>query len=419
MRKRGWLAVVMALTPALAQQKPTAPPAPPPQPGPPPADWSRNLDKGLNSSRYEFRIPMNVERLAGPENLTRTATVTELEKLLDSYTGKSDEKLAEAIAKFALTERVSHARLEAWKRRCPGTESRQALLALADAAEFLDLPPGDVSSDPAPTIAEQRRMMAALGAYLGKALPALPNFLATRKTVYFEDWPSHVDWPTAPGVPDSTDTTNALRMQNRPFYLLGKAKSTVTYRDGREVPQTRRLATADDPYQAHLTTRGEFGPILVAVVSDAAQAQLTFKEWEASEDGRLAVFRFAVPQGKSHYMVKSLSGKDEQPQAYKGEIAIRPADGSVMRLTVRAEMPQDTDVQVAGIHVQYGTVEIGGKNYICPVHGVALTKVPIKRQVGKARAGAPPLQTQVNDVSFEEYHVFRSSSRIASVDKSE
>jgi hypothetical protein len=71
------------------------------------------------------------------------------------------------------------------------------------------------------------------------------------------------------------------------------------------------------------------------------------------------------------------------------------------------------DASSACIHGAYGKVEIGERFYTCPVHGMALSKVPFNRAATSKTKQPNPLQTELNDVSFEQYHIFRGEPRIA------
>jgi hypothetical protein len=90
--------------------------------------------------------------------------------------------------------------------------------------------------------------------------------------------------------------------------------------------------------------------------------------------------------------------------AYHGEIAIDPADGSILRLSVIADLEPADQVVKSNILVEYGPVEIGARSYICPVKSVSIwvAKIPESKA----------LQTMLNDVVFAQYHLFRSESRV-------
>ena len=58
--------------------------------------------------------------------------------------------------------------------------------------------------------------------------------------------------------------------------------------------------------------------------------------------------------------------------------------------------------------VEYGALPIGGTLYICPVKSVTLAKL----STGDPSDAATLFQTQLNDVAFTDYHLFRAESRI-------
>jgi hypothetical protein len=117
-----------------------------------------------------------------------------------------------------------------------------------------------------------------------------------------------------------------------------------------------------------LSTWGVFGPILGTVLVDAAKSTLAWSHWEQAAVGPLAVFRYAVPKGKSNYEVKFVVGQYvfKELVGYHGEMVIDPASGAILRLTLEADMKPDELIGRAAILVEYGPVEIGGKTYICP-----------------------------------------------------
>jgi len=139
----------------------------------------------------------------------------------------------------------------------------------------------------------------------------------------------------------------------------------------------------------------------------------------------MAVFRYTVAKESSHYTV-TFPGPDRDLQllsAYHGEIAINPADGSILRLTMVADLKPADPVTGAGLLVEYGPVEIAGRNYICPVKSVALSLVPKVRIESSSTSGQHvsrgPMQTRVNDVVFRDYHLFRAEVRIVGDDAAE
>jgi hypothetical protein len=398
------LMVLTARSVCLAQKTPTPTPTPPsgssggatssPVPSPP-VDYN------------SLQRLMDEERMNTPEPDAKPATIAEVEKTLADNRRSGDGKLAAILTKLTLTERANAARLSRWNSESPGAQTRQALLALAGGSAFLPLPAEDIPAAPAPSIAEQRRMITAFAKFLSGTLPGLPNFRATRLTTYFEDRP-----PRQLALATDPAATDPLR--NRPMHVVGTSRLQVAYVEGREV--AARYSGFEDPtlYASRFTTAGEFGPILYGVMMDAVQNKLVWAGWESSADGPLAVFRFDATKEKSHYSLKAPGAAKLQSQfvAYRGRIAIRPSDGAIVRLSVVASPASDDALAEADIAVEYGRVEIGQRFYTCPVHGVALSKVPLHAARGAKQDQATALQTQLNDVSFQQYHVFRGDLHI-------
>jgi hypothetical protein len=249
--------------------------------------------------------------------------------------------------------------------------------------------------------------------YLGRTVPKLPNFYATRTTVRYDD---AVTDPNVPGV---------SIYSRLPLHWSGVSSATVVYSDGHEVvdrgPTKRKQA---DPEEMGLVTLGTFGPILATVVGDASRSQMKFSRWEQGADSLVAVFRVAVPKDKSHYQVAyrnpSQTQATEQPVAYHGEVSIDPATGAILRVTVEADLEPGVEMVRAGIMVEYGAVSIGGKTYICPIRSVSISQgrsKPVFRSAIDFTGLPGPEVTRLNDVTFGNYHLFRAEVRVLTGDE--
>jgi hypothetical protein len=292
-------------------------------------------------------------------------TTEELKSLLASAHGESDENVAREMENLELTERLNSAQLQRLLAGLPGDRSREALLVLADASAFRDTPESEIALMDAPDLARQRQMISLAVNYVKKTRNDLPNFYATRVTTTFR---RELSSP-------------------RPLHLVGRYSDTEIYRDGQQLQKSR------PHYRASvLTTSGEFGPILVTAILDAAAGNLHWNHWEQGGTGPRAVFGYAVSAEESHYVVQ------DQVTAYNGEIAIDPSNGAILRIVLKAAPGPDNPLDVASIVVEYGPGELGGKSYICPLRGIALSQ--------------GMQQKWLNDVAFSDYHVFRSEMRV-------
>jgi hypothetical protein len=327
----------------------------------------------------------------------QSVTVEEVQRILAENKGKPDEEVARQLYGLELTEKMSSARLKSLEQNVTGKKGRWALVALADASVFLSPAAEDVLPQSPPELNEQRRMIASTVDYLGKTLPKLPNFYATRTTVRFDDGP--------------LKKRARVNSQND-WRKVGGSKVVVAYRDGKEVIDPREwVKHSTHPEREGLITRGTFGPILSTVFRDAARGEMTWQRWERGDTGTLAVFRYRVPANQSHYSVgfhgpSSDKGDLELATGYHGEMAIDPATGTILRMTVEADLGFETSRILRGdIMVEYGPVEIAGKTYTCPIRSVTIC-----RFVYRFAQGAEA--TLLNDVTFADYHQFRAESHI-------
>jgi VWFA-related protein len=364
-----------------------------------------------------FSILLLLTAITPPAFSAKRVSVDQLEQVLAAAHGKSDAKVSQQLSELELTERLSAARLARGEKELSGAESKRSLVVLADLSAFLDLPASEIPATAAPDLAAQRHIMAEAIGYAERTISKLPNFFATRDTIFFEDVPL-----------SSRADTSVIPYQ--PLHPVGRSSDTVLYRDGREVVDWGATKhKKNDAGSQGLITSGVFGPILGTVLVDAAQGKLVWSHWEQSTAGPQAVFRFAIPREKSHYQVEYCcvpgfqgNGVFQQFSGYHGEIAVDPEDGAILRLTLEADLKPTDPLLRSDILVEYGPVEIGGKKYICPVKSVSITLAPapaagMQRYRGEllnqeSWAAREHLQTLLNDVVFAQYHLFRSESRI-------
>ena len=201
---------------------------------------------------------------------------------------------------------------------------------------------------------------------------------------------------------------------------MGSSKVIVVYRDGKEVINPRDWGKhSHHPEGEGLITRGTFGPILSVMFVDAAHSGgFTWSGWERGGAGAVAVFRYRVPKEQSHYSVGTHGPPGDQGDAtqvsgYHGEMAIDPATGTILRVTVQAEQPLGSPIRQSDIMVEYGPVAIGGKTYTCPVRIFSIADMGSMVVLGPlGESASVPDTPHLNDVTFDNYHQFRSESRI-------
>jgi hypothetical protein len=369
--------------------------------------------------------PLSVARPA----VTRLVTVDELEQALAHMQKHWDGRLAKQISDLKLTERLSAARLEHLKGQLPGSQSRGALIALADESAFLDLPASEIPSQPAPSAADQAALLGKAGESVKRTIDAWPNFVATRETTRYEGtatvipgrlqdeiftlnlWraPSAANWE-CPGEP---------KIGYRRLTIIDRSTVAVVYRHGHELHALGEKGGEFECPENSVSTTEEFSRVVAWVAKVIAHGKISWGHWEQGPATLVAVFDYT----------SLVSYKPPAQDEVHGEIAIDPADGAILRLTqIRGrvehepgfngepafEAPIEHDSEI-----DYGPVNIGGRVVWCPVRRIALYRTPILWPRGSDPAldaiyrenglTESPLQEYLNDVTFTQYRLYGSS----------
>ncbi len=352
-----------------------------------------------------------------PSFAARRVSVHELEQILDTANDEQDGKLANHLAGLELSERLNSNLLSLWKNRLRGKKSIAALVTLADESAFLDPPAAEILSDPAPDLDMQRKMILGTAKYLKEVIPKLPDFFAIRTTTEYEQpSPQKADtWKTAPADQSLREGVTE--------------KATLLYRNGHEEQHTEKRQASPSARKGDLNLIGVFSPILGSVLGDATRggSMLIWSHWVQGERGREAVFRYSVRAENPHYNVTYCclvgGGTFLTSPRYLGELTIDPETGAILRLTMEAELgwilePNLNPVQPvkgSAAMIEYGPVEIGGKEYICPQRSVVIMRVRTVTTVtlwGQTFDIYAPYETRLNDIVYRDYHKFGAEARM-------
>ena len=363
--------------------------------------------------------------MASPAFPAKSVKLDKLDQLLMHAHGKSDRSVAKQLFGLELVERLSSVRLAHREAELPGPKSRQALVALADASAFLPLPPDEIPAILALDRAAQDSLLSRTRDYVANAIPKLPNFFATRDAIDFSD------------ETEDVESMTLVDYHYQQMHPIGTSSEKVYFREGKEVVDghsTKQISFAGKA----LATQGIFGEALELILVDVLPSGPIWSHWEGSANAPLTVFQYAVPLESSHYVVvvPGVPRASQTSDAYHGEITIDPSNGTVVRLTLVAELSRDSRVSRGDVMVEYGPVDIGGINCTCPVKSASLTVqrpttsgFKYKLNAEATKAGAPqtkmnqiqssydsadyaPLVTKVSDARFSNYHQFRSDIRI-------
>ena len=315
-----------------------------------------------------------------------------------------DDNVAEAINRLQLSERLTGATLkEIEANNAVGPQAKQALRLLADRSALLDPPTSEWPDMPPPDASHQQQMLEDARVYVAQTLARLPNFFATRTTERYYGIP--------PGL------NEASRPALTGLFPRGSYSREITFRDGKELidpmknPQGQRTTMS-----LGLESSGEFGIEPGVVLTDVTSDTIAFHHWEKGPTGVVAVFRYSVSKQDSHYDVNySCNGRPTfhgQP-AYHGTIALDPASGVVLRVTIEAvDTNADDPLSHVASAVEYGPVEIGGKIYNCPLRSVAFSVVGFNDCSAQVHSVNTVKRMYLNRTTFTDYHRLGSTVRI-------
>ena len=179
-------------------------------------------------------------------------------------------------------------------------------------------------------------------------------------------------------------------------------------------------------------TWGEFGSTLLIILSDSSQGKTTWSHWEQTPAGVVGVFHYEVPKTASHFEIDTPveqnqhnTGSNRWARAggvvatistamvrskpgYQGSLWIDPASGTILRVTLVADLKGNSTIERGAILVDYGPVPIADRTVICPVRSLALSSAPVT--VNATLSGAAT--EWLNENLFADYHMFGSTSRI-------
>ncbi len=383
-----------------------------------------------------------------PALASRRMTQEQLQQVLAAGASahRTDDVIAQQLTDVELTARVIPATLQQMISASPGPKTQQMLRAIADASVFLDPPASEIPVRPIPDVAAQKFMLSQTIHYAARTLHALPDFLATRQTEHYDDSPRVLTpgaWPARAGLAFRMQTETPVafrdgRETDDPSFNTNAAKKTGLSKVSAGKDSKKRAAPTPN---VGLTSWGEFGPILEIVLVDAAKGKLGWAHWEQLDGKPVAVFQFAVDKANSHYSVQ-FNGRDYgerigssyasangggpskgqvkdsgtvltgEVAGYHGRLTIDPDTGAILRITIQADLRSSDPIQKADIMVEYGSVQIGESQHICPTRSVSLSLSHALYQSSPINALVDIIELQLNDVKFTDYRRFGSEAKL-------
>lgn len=317
-----------------------------------------------------------------------------------------DDHLVQQMKGVELTERMSTITLYRLVGKYNlGPHAQQVLEQLANRSALLKLPPGERLRQPPPDSEAQSKMLAESRHYVVTELSHLPNFIATKTTMRFDNSPVALKY-----FQSMTDGAG--------FHQVGTLKRQITFRDGKEVVDETRASADSKPPDSGLESQGEFGTEAAVVLMDLQGGTAVFDHWEQTMGGPAAVYRYSVPRESSHYDVtdqchEHISFHDRP--GYQGELAVDPSSGAILRMTLEADSKSGDPVSHVASVVEYGPVVLGNHRSICPLRSLTFM-VEEANGCAHGRQKLDKPVSMVNQTIFSNYHRFGSTATMITHD---
>lgn len=235
-------------------------------------------------------------------------------------------------------------------------------------------------SQPAPSQAEEEKLLQSMHTYAAQYVTNLPNFLCLQVTRQLEAGLKSNHWHKGDVLVYKLSFNHGR--ERRSLDLVNNKPAN---------PDKRHWRTP-------LVTEGEFGLLLSRVLGPDSEAQFTWRGWETIRGKPTAGFDFTVDKEHSTLSL-SLGDLAKAIVPYSGTVFADPATGAIWRITDDAsEIPLSLMTREISTVIDYDETTIAGKTYLLPVEAVASLLLDRK----KVR----------NEIEFQDYRKFEADTSI-------
>jgi len=298
---------------------------------------------------------------------------------------RNDRQIARSLRRIRLAERLDDRTVETLESDGAGPQTVEELLHLRDASSGMPAPLAPaIESPPQPSPEEQRRIWAAATANSLNYSESLPDFICNEVVRRFKD-------PTG----------------RESFRLADTLVIRLTYfehkEDYRLLTVNNRSTGLSYEQTGGAITEGEFGTMLFSTFTPAAQTEYRWDHWTTLRKRPASVYFFRIVPPHSYYRITwgtTAGGRRSTTAGQHGYVYVDRESNMVVRIAATADgIPQDFPVQKAITLLDYGFSEVGGRQYLLPLHATT-------------RLDALPFQHR-NEVDFLAYRKFSADATIS------
>jgi hypothetical protein len=302
-----------------------------------------------------------------------------------------DKALAKSVGKLKVGERIDAQVLEELESEGAGPATLEELARLQEESQGERPPQAALpfTSPAKPTVEEMRIAVQAVRVYALGYAGSLPDFLCAQSVKRYEDRGPKGHW----------------RLLDTLVLQLGYSEQREDYK---LVSVNDHPAKESYAAMKGAVTQGEFGSMMYAVFHPASHARVTWDHWTKLHGRPVQVYAFAISRINSAYELAFGEGqmRESTMAGAAGEIYVNPENNTVVKLTRRAtEVSPNFPITAASTVLTYEHADVGGRQYLLPVHAVARMETLYMRMR--------------NEVDFTGYRKFSGESTISFGDPAE
>lgn len=267
-------------------------------------------------------------------------------------TGESDARLAKALRKVKLTERLDESVVEELESEGAGPKAVAELEKLSAASQRLaEANPAPVfQHPPPPSTAERGRILAQARAISLNYSRSLPDFICMETVRRFEGSRGYWD------LKDTLEVRLSYFDQKEQYDLLSRngKPTTLPYRD-----------------VGGAVSEGDFGSTLLSVFAPDTHTEFRWDHWTTLRKRPAHVFTFRIALEDSTYRMEfrsSLEGPVQRAIAGQhGLVYVDAESFQVVRIVSDTDdIPRDFPVRDSLTRLDYGFVKVGDGEYLLP-----------------------------------------------------
>lgn len=235
-----------------------------------------------------------------------------------------------------------------------------ALLAfVALASVGMAARPKPAAGEPPPSKDEQQDMLGRITRNALASQDQLPDFICTQRTRRSED---------RKGKGKKFKLRDTLEVEFT--YIGGQPNWKLVTYDGRPTQRDYKQFRSGFVSDAIL----QFFSLPDSVFGEKVHTQFAWNRWDMLDRRRVQVFSFIVPAVSSQLALTTDFGA--AVVGFHGLMYADAATETMVRLEVQLDLPRRSAARDGSIDVDYGSVEIAGREFLLPVKAVAQMRTP-------------------------------------------